>query len=545
MIASTPYKAPVLPFGLPFEGKLDAKNRWVILANLLPWDRLAAVYNSQLCTDNGRPAVSGRIAVGALLVKHMLHLSDEETILQIQENVYLQYFVGLEVFQTAPLFDPSLFVFIRKRLGAEGAKALESAIVAAMRADRTASVTAEKQADKPNDDTQNCDNEKPKEAKPEEAKLDELKPEEAQSAEAKPNVPKRDASLAHRGHLKIDTTVAPQKIKYPTDLDLLNTARKKTEKYIDLLCHQLNIPRATYRTYRRIARKEYLKIAKMKRKGKQALRAGIRKQLAYVKRNLQYIKELIALVRHEDKEAPLKGWTAKNLAEYETIQTLYTQQQNMYDAKGKRCDNRIVSISQPYVRPIVRGKAHVNTEFGAKIAIATMDGISTVDKISWESYHESYDLQIHIDRYVALYNCYPEKINCDKIYHTTANHELAKIYGIRLVGTKLGRPKKIDQTPEAKRAAQAERNQRNVVEGKIGQAKNAYGLDQIVAKTQDTSVVWITCCLIATNLVRWLKDVSLYLFSKTNFFPFLDHIYHFIYFNFYILFSNSSFLRKL
>lgn len=523
MIPPTPHKNPVLAFGLPFEGKLNAKNRWVLLANLMPWATLAQTYNRQMCADNGRPALAPRLVLGALFVKHLLKLSDEETILQIQENVYLQYFVGLEVFQESPIFEPSLFVAIRKRLGVEGVKEVENAIVAAMQADRSKGKIKGNSDDKPENDTPENDNladNTPENDTPETNKLDTDKPENDKSR------PKQD--LPHRGHLKIDTTVAPQKIKFPTDLDLLNTARQKTEKYIKLLCTQLQLPRENYRTYRRIARKAYLDVAKKKKKTKRVVRAAIRKQLGFLKRNLMYIKDLIALVRIEKLDAALTGWRTKDLAEYETIQTLYTQQQTMLDTETNRCDDRIVSISQPYVRPIVRGKAHINTEFGAKIAIATIDGITTLDHHSWDAYHESTDLQTHIDRYAARFQCYPECINCDKIYHTRANHALAKTYGIRLVGKPLGRPKMIDQTPEAKRAAQVERNQRNVVEGKIGQAKNRYGLDEIAAKLEVTSVVWTTCCLIATNLIRWLKDVSLYLNPKIQFYLFFQYIYFFL-----------------
>ena len=46
-----------------------------------------------------------------------MNLSDEETILAIQENPYMQYFVGLSEFTDKPIFDPTLFVTIRKRLG--------------------------------------------------------------------------------------------------------------------------------------------------------------------------------------------------------------------------------------------------------------------------------------------------------------------------------------------------------------------------------------------------------------------------------------------
>ncbi|MBK8474344.1 MAG: hypothetical protein IPL33_20445 [Sphingobacteriales bacterium] len=204
----------------------------------------------------------------------------------------------------------------------------------------------------------------------------------------------------------------------------------------------MNLPRQNFRTYRRIAYKNYLNIAKKKKKKKKELQVGIRQQLGYLKRNLLFVKALIEQVRSNEPQATLKGWRKKELKEYETIQKLYEQQKKMYDNQKRTCENRIVSISQPYVRPIVRGKQHVSTEFGAKIGIATVDGITTIDNFSWEAYNENQDLETHINRYKELYGVLPESVNADRIYLTQKNRALAKQLGFRLIGKPLGRPKR-------------------------------------------------------------------------------------------------------
>ncbi|MBK8474261.1 MAG: transposase [Sphingobacteriales bacterium] len=122
-----------MTFGLPFEGSLDSSNRWVQLAGSFPWEAIETAYLSKMCADNGRPSLPARLVLGALIIKHYLNISDAETILQIQENPYLQYFVGLEVFQKAPIFDPSLFVAIRTRLSGDGIAAIEKAIAQSVR----------------------------------------------------------------------------------------------------------------------------------------------------------------------------------------------------------------------------------------------------------------------------------------------------------------------------------------------------------------------------------------------------------------------------
>ena len=73
---------------------LNRNNRWVKLADALPWDELSEIYMESLCADNGRPTIDVRLAIGALIIKHKLKLSDREVVDTIRENVYIQYFVG-------------------------------------------------------------------------------------------------------------------------------------------------------------------------------------------------------------------------------------------------------------------------------------------------------------------------------------------------------------------------------------------------------------------------------------------------------------------
>jgi hypothetical protein len=123
-------------FTLPFGGRLNPENRWVILSRKIPWDELATAYHTRLTADRGRPAKNARIVIGAVIIKHKLTLSDEETVLQIQENPYLQYFIGLSRYQEEPTFAPSLLVEIRRRMGSEVFAAFEKAILAEIKQSR-------------------------------------------------------------------------------------------------------------------------------------------------------------------------------------------------------------------------------------------------------------------------------------------------------------------------------------------------------------------------------------------------------------------------
>ncbi len=170
---------------------------------------------------------------------------------------------------------------------------------------------------------------------------------------------------AHQGKLILDATVCAQAIRYPTDLSLLHEARQFSEQIIDKL-YPLTELQKKPRTYREKARKAYLAIAKRRRPGARLRRRGIRQQLQYLRRNLKHIEGLLA---HWPlgTELPLPRWL---LHRYWVIQHLYEQQWQMYHDNSRRCDDCIVSISQPYVRPIVRGKQSKPVEFGAKLSVS-------------------------------------------------------------------------------------------------------------------------------------------------------------------------------
>ena len=114
----SPSQAVLPAFQTPFSQKLDPNNRWVLLSKRIPWDKIACVYNKRMsASSEGRPPLSARLVMGALFIKHLNNWDDRETILKIQENMYLQYFVGYSSFTTDTAFDPSLFVEIHKRMG--------------------------------------------------------------------------------------------------------------------------------------------------------------------------------------------------------------------------------------------------------------------------------------------------------------------------------------------------------------------------------------------------------------------------------------------
>ncbi|MGG2201707.1 transposase, partial [Paenibacillus validus] len=166
-------------------------------------------------------------------------------------------------------------------------------------------------------------------------------------------------------------------------------------------------------------------------------------------------------------------------------------------------EDRIVSLSQPHVRPIVRGKVNAPVEFGAKLAISLVDGYARMEQLSWDNFNESITLKSAVEAYVERHGCYPEAILADQIYRNRENLRYCKEHGIRLSGPSLGRPKKEDDRDQT--LAKKDASCRNAIEGKFGEAKRSYGLGRIRARLRETSETVIALQLLVMNLERKLR----------------------------------------
>ena len=220
----------------------------------------------------------------------------------------------------------------------------------------------------------------------------------------------KEKESENRGRLILDATCAPADIRYPTDLGLLNQARKQTEKIIDILYDGLEEkPSKKPVTHRVIAKKEYLKIAKKRRPTKKQRRAAIKKQIQYVKRNLKHIEQL------QLSGAKLEWLNSQQYKMLLVVGTVSEQQSLMYENNQQRVDDRIVSLTQPHVRPIIRGKAGKPVEFGAKLSASYYNGYIFLDKISWDNFNESGDLKTQVEAFKQSTGHYPESVHVDQI----------------------------------------------------------------------------------------------------------------------------------
>lgn len=477
------------------------------MAQHIPWDKLANIYYRKMSDTQGAPSIDARMVIGAVIIKHMLNIDDREVVEQIKENIYLQYFVGLSSFQTQEPFDASLMVSIRKRLGQQIMEEFNNEVL------MQAGIIPQNAADIANTNDELQD----KNDSPGNGSAIEQELQQQASATEKPVV-------AHSGQLMIDATVAEQQIEYPTDLKLLNESRQQLERMIKRVCNKgkLTMPR----TYKRKARRQYLVIVKKKKKTKKEIRKGIRRQLQYVKRDLSYINDLL------EKHAILR--MALNKRDWNLLRAIhetYRQQQEMYDENKHSIADRIVSIYQPHVRPMPRGKDKASVEFGSKQLVMLKNSYTHVHTISWDNFSEGICLKDCVEYYKEVYNCYPESVSVDKLFGTKENRSYLRELGIRFVGKALGRPKAMEA--KQKRALEKEMAQRNLIEGKFGQGKNAYGLQKIKARLKDTSESWIMSIYFVLNLLQLVQDsffgfIKKWLYALCSMIeqPMIPQIYH-------------------
>ena len=460
-------------FATPFEQELDLDNRWVKFSKILPWNKLAGYYYSRMDQKMGAGTIDARIVLGALIIKHHEGLADEGTIEAIQENLYMQYFLGLSSFKRDAVFAPSLFVEIRKRLGIDYWQEINDIII--------------------------------KHNTPENKKDSKEKKDTAQVLvtaviSAPPSIeavePKAQEAT-NNGTINIDATIVEQDIQYPTDLGILNESREKSEEIIDIICLTTNQEKP--RTYRITARKKYLNVAKKKRRTHKEIRKAIRSQLNFVSRDLKHIESL--LKNYTNLEGILNKHELKYL---QVVNETYRQQKEMHTNKTHSTPDRIVSIHQPHVRPMVRGKAGSHVEFGSKIGACVHNGLTYLDHLSWNSYNETEDLKTSAENYKKRNGYYPAKINADQIYITRENRQWCIEKNILLNGKPLGRP--TEQTKERIKELRKSVGERNCIEGKFGQAKRWYGMGNINAKLNATSESMIGAIVVVLNLIRLVQQ---------------------------------------
>lgn len=438
-----------LDFNQPMGLHMNPNNRWIKMADCIPWDEFERKYAGLFPSDTGNVAKPLRMALGSLIIQTKFQFSDRELVEQIVENPYLQYFIGLPGCQEDAPFDASTLVLFRKRISAEMLMEANEYLLA-HKDDGSNTPPSSGNSDDNNTSTEDT----------------------------------------NKGTLTLDATCAPANIRHPQDISLLNEAREKLEAMICRFCKSYGLPLP--RRYRKCARRDYLAFAKSRKHSARQIRKALRKQLGYVARDIRYLEKFMG-----DGYAMAQ----KEIGLYLTVITLYEQQKYMYDNKVHSVEHRIVSISQPWLRPIVRGKVKTPVEFGAKFDLSLdSEGYGRIEKISFEAYNESTCLIEAVERFRERTGYYPKRVLADQIYRTRENRNYCKHHGIRLSGPKLGRPSantKVDKKQEYQ-----DNTDRIEVERTFSLSKRCYGMGCITTKLEETQLTSIALSVFVTNLFK-------------------------------------------
>lgn len=489
-------------FANPFGARLRSDNKWIIRAGLVPWKELEE-RNGEVDAGPGRPFLPFRMALGALMVKELLGCTDRETVDAITENPYIQFFIGLGSFTVEEPFDHSSMTYFRKRINDDMIrKANELMVKTQVKAIEDEKAKVRKvlvETEMVQVDILDSSVPVPKIQMP--AKTEQCTPECTQS------ITDENSANANKGTLIMDATCAPEDMRFPTDLGLLNDVRTFTEAFVTFLWArdslQKNRGEKKPRTYRKEARINFLSAARKRKIKKNELRKTLRKQIGYCKRNISYID---ALIKRMDERFKLEDKHTQRLA---VASKIVEQQAELLKIKGVKGNERssipgrLVSFFKPHVRAIVRGKAAAPVEFGAKLSVSVNDGFVYLDRLSWDPYHEGSDLKMHAEEYRRRTGCYPEVILGDKAYHSRENREYCTQHNIRLGAPVLGRPN-ADETVLKSQAKQLRKDEigRIEVEGKFGVAKRRFCLDKVMTRLQNSSECVISLVFMMINLEK-------------------------------------------
>lgn len=434
---------PLFPELFPLGGGLSADNRWLKLAGLVPWERLEEIYRKYFSEGMGRPAKDSRLICGLLIVKHAEKYSDERVVLEYLENLYVQAFCGEEVFRTGGAINPSLLSKMRRRLGAEFFEKFEWEVLVELKAGGA------------------------------------IKPGE---------------------HL-LDATVFPSDITFPTDAGLLNKCRQWVVKVIKLVEKRAGVKEKA-RTYCRKAQKAYLGFQKRRRKTKREINLMRAKLLRYLRRNVGQLEALLAGYAGELKAREREFLKTR----LETVKRIYAQQLELWLTKARSVKGRIVSLHMPHIRPIVRGKAGRDAEFGAKALLSWVDGYCFLDKLCFEAYNEGEHLAGSLEKYKERFGAYPVSSTGDGIFGSRNNREHLKEINVRGGFKALGRGACVKENRAWYLRQHKKRASR--MEGIIGLGKNRFGLDRVKYRIAGGEEIWARLGLMAMNLSTALRKME-------------------------------------
>lgn len=290
--------------------------------------------------------------------------------------------------------------------------------------------------------------------------------------------------MENLGHITMDATCYETSMRYPTDQKLLWESIEFIQKHVISFEKELGI---------KLARNQYKKWNKEQKnyKRKKLPRKSLRKRITRGFLNLlDRLKTDLSYLESEYKQKhPEKSFKSIYMNKRKSIEKIYEQQKALFNENVKPKD-RIVSISKPYIRPIVRGKERKKVEFGAKLNKFQIDRISFIEKISFDNFNEGCNYISSIEKSEDLTGEKVKIVGADAIYSKNSNRIYVKEKGIKTDFVRKGKAGK-DEVPRKKLSLMISKERGSSLEGSFGKDKENYGLREVKAKKKETEILWI------------------------------------------------------
>lgn len=412
-------------------------SRWGKLYDTIPWAALNTCLPEKKSSFGPAPYFDNKGMFAVMFLKHELGVSDEKLIDHINHNVSLQLFCGMRLGHGKMIRDTGIISRIRSYIGYKANLSEVQSILVGHW--------------------------------------------------------KEDIDFQH--FLKADATCMESYIRFPTDVKLLwECCQWVYDQQLFSLRKSLKIRLGKEKERFDTQKKKYVSYAKLKRKSYKNTRKRIRSLLNLLEKGL---KALQALLNQHLKDS-LKAEFYQRL---KTIKLVYRQQHYLFKHPGSKIKDRIVSIYKPYIRPIKRGKENKPTEFGAKVHMMQVDGISIIEHISFNAFNECKRLKSSVIKHKRIFGeCH--QISADLIYATNENRRYCTKQHI-FTGFIPKGGKSNKETQALKAVLNKDRATR--LEGSFGNEKNHYGLGKVKARKQHTEITWVYFGVFTANAVHIAK----------------------------------------
>jgi transposase, IS5 family len=436
------YQIPIVAGVL--EANLDPGHELVRLGHKLDWagiNEAVAPFFSKL----GRSAKNSRLMVGALILKHRFDLSDDDVVAGLRENIYWRWFCGIygQLGNRAheKVLNASTLSRFRTRLGVRGVKLVESCI---------------------------------------------------------------RSQIIEEGYISsksqfVDTTAMEKNVAYPTDTNLLDRGRKRLVKAMKRL-KALGL-KVRARSFSRRAKRAVLAANKL----------GKDRQERIEKSNLELMECAAEVISNANTaiEQPLPaGLSALEKREVARLKDSMAQdakllkrviEQTRQRHAGVHIKNKVLSLHEPQVVTIAKGKRGKPNEYGSKVRLSMDRNLFVVEHEAYaQNVGDSTTLQESVDRWEKATGSLPEELATDRGFHTPDLPENIETIAIPPTGSK--------KHPEAKTAKfRRLQRKRAAQEPVISHLKTDHRMNRSRYKGLAGDRINVSLAVIAWNTKRWLK----------------------------------------